>query len=172
MASNITSISKREKAIALLSPGYPNQEICSRLHLSHQAVSNILTKFLQSGTATPRKPGCKELPVATPDVVKFVEYCKVSKPSTRTSALQQGLFDNAICTPANLAARSTIYPILKGTTWKKLSVRPAESLTAENVLKTLNYVMYRSGVDPSTVHFFFFFLTNVLSNEIESKLRV
>ena len=95
--------------------------------------------FLQNsckvGTATPRKPGCKELPVATPDVVKFVEYCKVSKPSTRTSALQQGLFDNAICTPANLAARSTIYPILKGTTWKKLSVRPAESLTAENVLK-------------------------------------
>lgn len=37
---------------------------------------------------------------------------------------------------------------------KKLSINPAESLTHENLLKTLNYVMYMSGVDPSTVHFF------------------
>ena len=36
---------------------------------------------------------------------------------------------------------------------KKLSVHPAESLTHENLLKTLNYIMYMSGVDPSTVHF-------------------
>ena len=35
-----------------------------------------------------------------------------------------------------------------------LSVHPAESLTHENLLKTLNYIMYMSGVDPSTVHFF------------------
>ena len=39
-------------------------------------------------------------------------------------------------------------------TWKKLSVHPAESLTHENLLKTLNYIMYMSGVDPSTVNFF------------------
>lgn len=36
----------------------------------------------------------------------------------------------------------------------RLSVHPAESLTNENLLRTLNYVMYMSGVDPSVVHFF------------------
>ena len=49
MASNITSVSKREKVISLWSSGYRNKEICSRLHLSHQTVSNILSKFLQMG---------------------------------------------------------------------------------------------------------------------------
>ena len=157
MASNITSVSKREKVISLWSSGYRNKEICSRLHLSHQTVSNILSKFLQNGTAAPGKPGWKERTVATPNVVEFVEYCKVFKPSTRTFEIQQGLLANAICTPANLPARSTISDIVRQDlqfTWKKLS-RPSESLTHENLLKTLNYIMYMSGVDPSTVHFFY-----------------
>ena len=111
--SNITSVSKREKVISLWSSGYRNKEICSRLHLSHQTVSNILSKFLQNGTAAPGKPGWKERTVATPNVVEFVEYCKVFKPSTRTFEIQQGLLANAICTPANLPARSTISDIVR-----------------------------------------------------------
>ena len=108
MASNITSVSKREKVISLWSSGYRNQEICTRLHLSHQTVSDILSKFLQNGTVALRKPGWKESTVATPNVVEFVEYCKVFKPSTRSFEIQEGLLANAICTPANLPARSTI----------------------------------------------------------------
>ena len=81
MASNITSVSKREKVISLWSSGYRNKEICSRLHLSHQTVSNILSKFLQNGTAAPGKPGWKERADATPNVVEFVEYCKVLEES-------------------------------------------------------------------------------------------
>ena len=64
-----------------------------------------------------------------------MEYCKVFKPSTRTFEIQQGLLANAICTPANLPARSTISDIVRQDlqfTWKKLSVHPAESLTHEN----------------------------------------
>ena len=64
MASNITSVSKREKVISLWSSGYRNKEICSRLHLSHQTVSNILI-FLQNGTEAPGKPRWKERTVAT-----------------------------------------------------------------------------------------------------------
>ena len=125
MASNITSVSKREKVISLWSSGYRNKEICSRLHLSHQTVSNILSKFLQNGTAAPGKPGWKEHTVATPNVVEFVEYWKVFKPSTRTFEIQQGLLANAICTPANLPARSTISDIVRqdlNSHGKKLSV--------------------------------------------------
>ena len=158
MASNITSVSKREKVISLWSSGYRNKEICSRLHLSHQTVSNILSKFLQNGTAAPGKPGWKERTVATPNVAEFVEYCKVFKPSTRTFEIQQGLLANAICTPANLPARSTISDIVRQDlqfTWKKRSVHPAESLTHENLLKTLNYIMYMSGVQLIPLRFIF-----------------
>ena len=79
-----------------------------------------------------------------------------NKPSTRTFKIEQGLLANAICTPANLPARSTISDIVRQDlqfTWKNLSVHPAESLTHENLLKTLNYIMYMSGVDPCMVHF-------------------
>ena len=105
----------------------------------------------------PGKPGWKERSVATSNVVEFVEHCKVFKPSTRSFEIQQGLLANAICTPPNLSARSTISDIVRQDlqfTWKKLSVHPAESLTHENLLQTLNNLMYMSGVDPSTVHFF------------------
>ena len=39
-------------------------------------------------------------------------------------------------------------------TRKQPSVHPAESLTHENLRKTLNYIMYMPRVDPSTVQFF------------------
>ena len=119
MASNITSVSKREKVISLWSSGYRNKEICSRLHLSHQTVSNILSKFLQNGTAAKGKPGWKEHTVATPNVVEFLEYCKGFKPSTRTFEILQGLLANAICTPANLPARSTMSDIVR---WGKREI--------------------------------------------------
>ena len=70
-------------------------------------------KVPANGTEAPGKPGWKERTVATPNVVEFVEYCKVFKPSTRTFEIQQGLLANAICTPANLPARSTISDIVR-----------------------------------------------------------
>ena len=39
-------------------------------------------------------------------------------------------------------------------TYKKLHVVPEESLTQANQLRTLNYIMQMSEVDPSKVHFF------------------
>ena len=78
-----------------------------RLHFSHKTVSNILSKFLQNETAAPGKPGWKERSISTPNVVEFVEYCKVFKPSTRSFEIQlQGLL--AICTPASLPAQSNL----------------------------------------------------------------
>jgi hypothetical protein len=38
-------------------------------------------------------------------------------------------------------------------TWKKLTVCPAESQTDINIFKTLQYIMFMAGVDPSKVHF-------------------
>ena len=66
IASNITPVSKREK-------GYQNQKICSRLHLSHQTVSNKL--FFQSSCKWDDGSG---------------------KPSAQSFEVKQGLLANAI----------------------------------------------------------------------------
>ena len=155
--NNTISLAKREKVVALWSSGYMQEEISSTLHLSHQTVSNLVGRFLRSGSILPHKPGWKERTVSKPEVVEFVEYCKTVKPSTSTAEIQEALINNNVCDVANIPACSTVSDILTkdlGFTWKKLTVCPKESLTDENLEKSLNYIMYMSGLDPSTVHFF------------------
>ena len=152
-----TSVEKREEIIALWSSGAVRQEeIPERVGLSRKTVTNVVNKFLQHGSLFPGKPGWKERTVSTPDVVEFVEYSKIKKkPSIQTSEIRQSLVDEGICNVANLPSRSTIGDILRNDldfTFKKISVCPEESLTNENLMKTQDYIMYISGVDPSTIH--------------------
>jgi len=49
----------------------------------------------------PGKPGWKERTVSTDDVVEFVEYSKLTKPSSYASEIRQALVGNGICA-ANL----------------------------------------------------------------------
>ena len=152
--NNTISLAKREKVIALWSSGYMQEEISSTLHLLHQTVSNLVGRFLRSGSTLPHTPGCKEWTVLKPE---GVEYCKTVKPSTSTAEIQEALINNNVCDVADIPACSTVSNILMkdlGFTWKKLTVCPKESLTDENLEKSLNYIMYMSGLDPSTVHFF------------------
>jgi len=80
------------------------------LFLKKKSVS--LNKFLQRGTYLPEKPGWKERTVSTPDVTEFVEYSKLTKPSSYTSEIRQALVGNSICATANAPSRSTISDIL------------------------------------------------------------
>ncbi len=155
--NNTIAQEKREQVIALWSSGYKQQDISSTLRLLHQTVSNLIGRFVNLGSILPGKPGWKERTVSTPQVVEFVEYSKTIKPSTSATEIQQGLVDNDVCDLANVPARSTISDILRKDlmfTWKKLTVIPEESLTQKNLEKTLDYIMYMSGLDPSTIHFF------------------
>ena len=155
--NRITSVEKRERIISLWSSGVKQTQIAEVVGLSPQTVSNIVNKFLQHGTYFPGKPGWKGQTVSTPDVVEFVEYCKITKPSTYTSEIREALVANGICTAANAPSRSTSSTILRqdlNFTFKKLSVCPEESLSEENLIKTQDYIMFMAGVDPLRVHFF------------------
>ena len=108
MASNITSVSKREKVISLCRQAIKIKKYAQgfifQIKLSPII---ILSKFLQNGTVAPEKPGWKGRTIATLNVVEFVEYCKDFKPSTWSFEIQQDLLAiDAICSPANLPARS------------------------------------------------------------------
>ena len=152
-----TSLAKREKIISLWSTGSRQSEIATEVKLPHQVISKIINNFIEKGTILPGKPGAKERTVASPEVVEFAEYTKINKPSTYAVELQADLIEHGICTEENVPSRTTISRILRSDldfTFKKLSSCPAESLTVPNSLKTLDYIMFMSGVDPSKVHFF------------------
>jgi len=90
-----------------------------------------VNKFLQRGTYLPGKLGWKERTVSTVDVVEFVEYSKLTKPSSYASEIRQALIGNGICAAANAPSRSTMSDILRkdlNFTSKQLSVCPEELL--------------------------------------------
>jgi len=104
------TLERREKIIAPWTSGLTQAQIAEEVGLSPQTVSSIVNKFLQRGTYLPDKPGWKERTVSTPDVVQFVEYSKLTEPSSYTSEIRQSLVGNGICAAAK--ARSTISDIL------------------------------------------------------------
>ena len=70
--------------------------------------------------------------------------------------MQAYLLRDRICTAENLPAKSTIGDIIRKDlqyTYKKLHVVPEESLTEANQLRTLNYLIQMSELDPTKVHF-------------------
>ena len=88
------TLEKREKIIALRTTGSKQAQIAEEVGLSPQTVSNIVNKFRQRWTYFPGKPGLKERTVSTPDIVEFVEYSKLPKPSSYTSEITQALIRN------------------------------------------------------------------------------
>ena len=106
--NHTTTLGKREKIIALWMSGSKQAQITEEVGLSAQTVSNIVNKFLQRRTYVPGKPGWKERTISTPDVVEFVGYSKLTKPSSYTSEIlfyleiRQALVGNGICVAANL----------------------------------------------------------------------
>jgi len=65
------------------------------------------SKQIPSKTYLPGKAGWKERTVSTADVVEFVEYSKLTKPSSYASEIRQALVGNGICVAANAPSCST-----------------------------------------------------------------
>jgi len=99
------------------------------------------SKQIPSKAYLPGKPGWKERPVSTADVVEFVEYSKLPKPSSYASEIRQALVGNGICAAANVPSRSTISDILRKAqnfTSKILSVCSEELLSGSSTKKLAN----------------------------------
>ena len=128
----------RERVVALWQQGESFKSIASKLGISNRTASNIVTNVAERGHLLALKPGGKERQIANPNVVEHIEYQKLDKPNTTTVELQAALVHHGVCTPENLAARSTISDILRKDlqyTYKKLRVVPEESRTEANQVR-------------------------------------
>ena len=148
---------RRECIISMWTEGVSYKNIAKRLGISCRTVSKIVAKFIERGHVLALKPGGKERRIANHNVVENIEFQKICKPSTSAVELQTGLLRDGVCTVENLPSKSTISNIIRkdlGYTYKKLQVVPEESLIEANQLRTLNYIMQLSELDPAKVHFF------------------
>jgi len=75
-------LKRREKINVPWTSGVKEAQIAEEVGFSLHTVFNIVNKFLQRGTYLPEKLGWKERTVSTPDIVEFVEYSKLTKPSS------------------------------------------------------------------------------------------
>ena len=107
------SLPNRERIIALWAESESNRTIANRLGISNRTVGNIVTSsILYRGHLLALKPGWKERQIAKPDVVEYIEFQKVSKPSTTAVELQAGFLQDGICRDKNLPSKSTIGDIV------------------------------------------------------------
>ena len=88
------TLEKREKIIALWTSGSKQAQIAEEVGLSRQTVSNIVNIIRQRATYFPGEPGLKGRTVSTSDIIGFVEYSKLTKPSSYTSEITQALIRN------------------------------------------------------------------------------
>ena len=147
----------RERVIALWAQGECFKSIASKVRISNRTASNIVTNMAEREHLLALRPGGKERTIANPNVVEFIEYQKTAKPSTSAAELQAALVRDRVCTPENLPAKSTISDVLRKDlqyTYKKLHIVPEESRTQANQLRTLDYIMQMSEIDPNKLHFF------------------
>ena len=142
----------RECVIALWAQGECFKSIASKVRISNRTASNIVTNMAEREHLFALRPGGKERTIANPNVVEFIEYQKTAKPSTSAALVR-----DRVCTPKNLPAKSTISDVLGKDlqyTYKKLHIVPKESRTQANQLRTLDYIMQMSEIDPNKLHFF------------------
>ena len=155
--TKIVSLPVRERMLNLWLAGESFSAIASCTGVTSKTVSNIVRKFTERGHLFPLKPGGKERQIATPNVVEYIEFLNLSKPSITAFDIQEALINDGVCNLENLPSKSTISDVRRkdlNFTFKKLKVVPQESLNENNQLKSIEYAMLMSQVDPSKVHFF------------------
>ena len=155
--NQIVSLPVREHMLNLWLARESFSAIASCTGVTSKTVSNIVRKFTECSHLFPLKPGGKERQIATPNVIEYIEFLNLYKPSITAFNIQEALINDGVCNLENLPSKSTISDVRRkdlNFTLKKLKVVPLESLNENNQLKSIEYAMLMSQVDPSKVHFF------------------
>ena len=122
-----------------------------------QTVLNIIERFIDyDGNLQTTESRQRSRAVRMDDVVTFVEYTKMIKPSMYAVVIQKQLQANKVCLPKNVPSRTSISGVLKndlGYTKKKITVVAQESLTPTASEKLNEFLAICAGIDPKNTTF-------------------
>ena len=94
----------------------------------------------------------------TRDVFEFIELEKLLKPSAYSSEIQERLVLDGVVHPLDVPSKASVTKCIRSDllmSYKKLSVTPLESTTANNVALKDTYLDQVSDLNPATLHFFY-----------------
>ena len=134
------------------------REISRICGINHKTVSKIIAKFDSEGSISPskHKPGPARLK-STDEIISAIRYYKHRKPSIYLDEIRTSLLSDGIVTDDTVPSLPTISNILRKDmryTYKRLTVKPQEALTAENQAKFDAYVNTIMTKNPNSLHFF------------------
>ena len=102
------------------------------VNLPRKTVSNIVDRFVRTGSVQPGVGGNKIRTARTDDVVLYTEFCKRQRPSVYAAEVQKELIENQVVLPANVPSQASISRVLTsdlGYSYKKMTIVPKERLT-------------------------------------------
>ena len=132
-------------------------QIAQRFNLPRKTVSDIVDRFVHTGSVKPGVGGNRLRTARTDDVVLYTEFCKRQRPSMYAAEVQKQLIENQVVLPANVPSQASISRVLAsnlGYSYKKMTVVPKESLTDNAQERLDEYLTVCSTCDPRSVHFF------------------
>ena len=127
------------------------------VNLPRKTVSNIVDRFLRTGSVQPGVGGNKIRTARTDDVVLYTEFCKRQRPSVYAAEVQKELIENQVVLPANVPSQAVISRVLTsdlGYLYKKMTIVPKERLTDNAQERLDEYLTVCSACDPRNMHFF------------------
>ena len=132
-------------------------QIGLQLNLRRKTVSNIVDRFVRTGSVQPGVDGNKIRTAGTDDVVLYTEFCKRQRPSVYAAEVQKELIENQVVLPANLPSQASMSRVLTsdlGYSYKKMTIVPKESLTDNAQERLDEYLTVYSACDPRNMHIF------------------
>lgn len=132
-------------------------QIGLQLNLPRKTVSNIVDRFVRTGSVQPGIGGNRLRTARTDDVVLYTEFCKRQRPSMYATEVQKQLIENQVVLPANVPSQASISRVLTsdlGYSYKKMTIVPKESLTDNAQERLDEYLTVCSACDPRNMHFF------------------
>ena len=132
-------------------------QIGLQLNLPRKTISNIVDRFVRTGSVQPGVGGNKKRTARTDDAVLYTEFCKRQKPCVYAAEVQMELIENQVVLPANVPSQASISRVLTsdlGYSYKKMTIVPKESLTDNAQERLDEYLTVCSACDPRNMHFF------------------
>ena len=127
-----TPLILRQRIIYKYVQGVPISKISNDLQISERGVRNIVSSYEETESMAPKEHYGREHYKASDEVLQYIEYMKIKKPSMYGREIKNKLLELGICNDNTVPSRQTISHVLRhelGYTRKRLSVVPEESLT-------------------------------------------
>ena len=147
----------RNAIINLCTNGESITSVSKRFGISYQTVWNIARSFERTGSVDPQKGGNYKRTSRTDDVVEYVKFLKLTKPSIYPHEIRRKLVKNRVCLAENVPSNASVSRIMSndlGYSFKILRRIPAETNRPDIEEKLLTYLADICEIDVNNMHFF------------------